>query len=356
MSEPFLLSRRQRAALLASIVLPGLAACGRESAPAAPLAQPVRLVAALSTPRDESVTATGLVRAAVEAPLAFKAGGIVAELQVSAGQHVKSGQTLARLVSSDLDAALAQARESLAKAGRDLERSETLRAKGMVSQQATQDVRAQRDVARATLTAAEFNRQQAVIVAPADGVILEKRVEARETVAAGQPVVLFGRLDRGWVVRAGVPARAAVNLAPGDMAQLSLDGHTRTLAGRIVRIAAASDARTGTVEVEVALPADAPRLVSGMVARLILTRAQARNEAVLTVPLTAVLEGNGGKAHLFVVESVGSESKARRIDVSTGHLLEGGRIEILDGLPASVRVVSEGAAWLSDGINVRILP
>lgn len=343
-------SFKQYGLLLGALLI---ASCGRETPPAAAVVQPVRVVSALGADASLRVLATGMVRAAVESPLAFKTGGILAEMRVNAGQAVSAGQTLALLATSDVDAALAQVRESLAKSERDLARAESLRAKGMISQQAEQDVRAQREVARASLAAAEFNRQQAVMVAPASGVILEKRAEAHETVAAGQPIVVLGRLDRGWVVRAGLSAADALKLAVGDPARVRLGAVDSSVDGKVTRIAATSDARTGTVEVEVLLAAHKLKLVSGMVAGLEFSKARAvAATPTLSLPLSAVLEGNAGRAKVFVLD--GDGTKVKRLEISTGRLFDGA-IEIVDGLPPQARIVSEGAAWLNDGDTVRVL-
>jgi len=69
--------------------------------------------------------------------------------------------------------------------------------------------------------------------------------------------------------------------------------------------------------------------------------------------LAAVLEGSSGKAIIFILDE--SKKKVKRIEVRTGRILETG-VEIIDGLPADAMIVSEGAAWLSDGDAVRVVP
>jgi membrane fusion protein, multidrug efflux system len=336
-----------------------ISACSREAAPTAQLDPPVRVIGAANATSTDLITATGLVRLSVEAPLSFKTPGIIAEMRVNAGQHVKAGQSLAALVMTDLDAQRTQAQEQVAKAERDLARTESLRAKGMISQQAEQDVRAQREIARAALAAANFNHQQAVLTAPSAGLILEKRADARETVAAGQPVVVFGRLDKGWVVRAGLAAKDSVKVNLGDTVKIRLDTAEATseaLEGKVARIAGASDPRTGSVEVEVSLPTSKARLVSGMVARLDFVQRMAKSstaKATTTLPLSAILEGNAGRGKVFILDAGGK--KVKQVAVRTGRLLDG-EIEILKGLPPDAKIVSEGAAWLSDGDAVRVLP
>ena len=352
-------SMTPRTAMVPLLLVLLLGACSRDATPTAQLDPPVRVISASNAVSADVFTATGLVRVSVEAPLSFKTPGIIAEMRVEAGQHVAAGQVLASLIMTDLDAQRTQAQEQVAKAERDLARTESLRAKGMISQQAEQDVRAQREISRATLAAASFNHQQAVLTAPSAGLILDKRADARETVAAGQPVVVFGRLDKGWVVRAGLPAKEAVRINPGDAVKVRLDtagAGAATLAGKVKRIAGASDPRTGSIEIEVALPATKERLVSGMVASLEFTNGSAKSPAAkaqMSLPLSAVLEGNDGRAKVFVLDD--SKKKVKQVSVRTGRLLKDG-IEILEGLPADALIVSEGAAWLSDGDTVRVLP
>ena len=117
-----------------------------------------------------------------------------------------------------------------------------------------------------------------------------------------------------------------------------------------------SDPRTGSIEVEVALPTTKERLVSGMVARLEFAKAATKGSAAaiqMSLPLAAVLEGNGGKAKVFILDA--TKKKVKSIEVRTGRILETG-VEVIDGLPADAVIVSEGAAWLSDGDAVRVVP
>jgi RND family efflux transporter MFP subunit len=264
---------------------------------------------------------------------------------------------LASLDLTEIEAQVNSARDALVRAERELERAATLFANGMVAQRVEQDARTQRDQAKAAQVALQFNRQYAVITAPAVGVILQKRAEARETVAVGQPVLLLGRLDGGWVVRAGLPAREALLLKSGDEVTVILDASSNLpVTGRVARVAAASDARTGTVEVEIALPQSKQPRVSGMVAHLSFaskTRDHSNEKTAIVLPLPAVLEGNEGQAKVFVLTA--DSKTVKRLNVRTGRLLNGA-IEVIDGLPAEASVVIEGAGWLSDGDAVRVLP
>ena len=84
------------ALVISALVFTG---CSRETASTVQLDPPVRVISASNAGTQNFVTATGLVRAAVETPLSFKTPGIIAEMRVDTGQHVGAGQILASLVS-----------------------------------------------------------------------------------------------------------------------------------------------------------------------------------------------------------------------------------------------------------------
>src|SRR4051794_7921838 len=62
----------------------------------------------------ETISATGPIAAAQTLPVTFKDSGKLADLKVTVGQAVKKGDTLAQLDPTDLQAALDQARATLA--------------------------------------------------------------------------------------------------------------------------------------------------------------------------------------------------------------------------------------------------
>jgi RND family efflux transporter MFP subunit len=211
-------------------------------------------------------------------------------------------------------------------------------------------------VARANLESARFNARFARIEAPADGVVFERMVEAGELVQAGQPVMVLGDTSSGWVVRVGLADRDVVRVEPGSTAQIGFDAYPgRVFEGRVSRIAAAADRMNGTFEVEVAL-AEAPgvRLVRGLVAKVTLPLAQLPEVAsgATVVPLSALVEADRGRATVYVLDA--THNVARRKDVTLGPVM-GERVVVTDGLVEGEPVITDGAAWLSDGRAVRVV-
>src|SRR5262249_52885492 len=147
---------------------------------------------------------TGVVAAKEEVRQSFKVGGLVAAIAVQEGDVVRKGQVLARLQLAEVDAAVASAQEAVRKAERDEARADQLLAQKAATRAQRDDAATALSVARAQLSAASFNRRHAVIVASADGRVHRRLAEVGELVAAGQPVLVVGSSQSGWVLRASV--------------------------------------------------------------------------------------------------------------------------------------------------------
>jgi RND family efflux transporter MFP subunit len=334
-----------------------LAACGDAPAPevaTASEAAPVRTAPAESVQVTEAVRAAGVLAPRDELRLSFKVGGVIETMAVEAGDRVKAGQTLAVLKRTEVDAAVAQATEGADKARRDLERARQLRADEVATQEQVEDLTTAYNVARSSLQAAQFNARFARIDAPADGIVLQRLARANELVQGGQPVLVLGATDSGWIVRVGLADRDAVRVNLGDAAAVSFDAFPgRQFAGRVARIGSSADPYTGTFEVEIDIAPDGARFARGIVAKVEIALQGAAEPAARTVmPVTAVVEANGATGTVYVLDA--GASVARRREVTLGPIV-GDRVTVLAGLAPGERVITDGAAWLTDGHPVRVV-
>lgn len=336
------------AAAACSVVLAG---CGDGTEQAeAKAAAPVRVATVEQASAAESLRAIGVLAPADEVRLAFKAGGVIQSIAVEQGMPVRKGQVLATLAQDEVAAAVSQARALAEQSSRDLDRGKALLADEVATREQVETLETAHEVAQAQLRTALFNARHARIEAPADGIVLRKLAEPDEQVAAGQPVIVVGNTSAGWIVRASLADRDVVRVETGDAAEVTLDAYPgRSFAARVVEIAAAADPQTGTYEMKVSVdPADA-RFVQGLVAKVTVADPEAGSVAV--VPVSSLLEADGGLATVFVVAK---GDVARKVSVRTGRLL-GEHIEVVAGLDLGDRVVTEGAAWLDDRQPVRVL-
>jgi RND family efflux transporter MFP subunit len=339
-------SRIVAAALFSTL----LVACGKQEAPTVERPTPVRVQHASTGPAVPPIDTSGIVTTKHEMRLSFKMGGVVRRIYVQEGDVVKQGQRLAEIELTEVGAQVEQARQLADKAQRDLKRGENLYADQVISLEQLQDLRTQAAMATAQFNSAQFNLGYSVITAPRDGKVLRKLAEERELVPAGSPVLVFGESGRGYVVRAALADREIVNVKLGDKGEIRMDAFPgQPMTGTVVEVASAADERTGMFPIEVQFDAPPPRLVSGLVTRLRL--APTTEAPPLTyVPMSALVEGDGDRASVFVVDGNKAERRSVRVAFITAD-----SIALESGLSTGEAVVTDGALFLENGESVEIV-
>lgn len=345
----------RRAVSLAIALL--LVACSKSPVPpkaSESAATPVRAAVVENIDVGGAVRSVGVLAPRDEFRLSFKVGGVIDSIAVDAGDPVRKGQVLAVIKRAEVDAALSQATEAAEKARRDLERGRRLRADEVATQEQVEDLTTAYNVARSNLDAARFNARFARIEAPGDGVVLQRLAKANELVQAGQPVLVVGATDAGWVVRTALADRDAVRVNVGDTARIAFDAFPeREFAGKVTRVGSSADPMTGTFEVEIELAPQGARFARGLVAKVTLDIKDAGGPQGRTVvPVTAIVEANGRLATVYVLDAEGSVAHLRQVTVGP---IVGDRVIVVAGLSAGDRVITDGSAWLADGKPVRVV-
>ena len=296
------------------------------------------------------VEASGTIRRKVEADLSFKVGGLVAEVGVRAGDVVRKGQRLAVLKTDEIDSKVGQAKARHDQAVRDLARMEALAASKAVSVEAKESAATAVEVAAAALKAAGFDQTHAVIEAPEDGRILQRFAEPDEMVSPGQTVLSFASESEGWLVTINLAERDAARVRPGDKAEVRLNAlGGDAMQGQVTQIAESTDAATRTVKTEIRVPRMPAGARSGFLASAHIQPAPVSPRPV--VPLSALVEGSGTSAHVFLLEKDGQH--ASRVAVEIAEIAP--EVAYLRGdLEKGRLLVVSGAEFLRDGAPVRV--
>ena len=163
----------------------------------------------------------------------------------------------------------------------------------------------------------------------------------------GFGVAALGHRNAGVVAAVTAQADRCLH-ALGDLAEADVAAQLRVRLGgdeREVMLGV-----TGEDAVEIALPT-AASLATGLVGRAEI-RANTGERTAL-VPIEAIVEADGERATVFVVDS--SPPRARRVAVNVT-ALRGDQVGVRGPLGSAHRVVSEGSAYLDDGMAVRVVP
>jgi RND family efflux transporter MFP subunit len=312
-----------------------------------PAAEPPKTIAGslvevkrIKRPRTES--AVGTIRAIHEVVVASKILARVKEMKVRAGQAVTEGEELVVLDDADLKARLEQAQAAeagatakLNQARNDVERARRLRAVNSISQQEfeqanTAYLAAKAEQERAARAAAEAQifLGYASIRAPITGIVVDKRVNAGDTVTPGQPLLTMYNREQMQLV-ATVRESLAMRLKPGQEVAARLDALGLDCHATISEIVPEAQAESRSFQVKVTGPCP-PNVYSGMFGRIFIPL---DDEEVLVVPPAAVSRV-GQLEEVTVLE----DGVPRRHVVQLGRSLPEGR-EVLSGLRAGEKVL-----------------
>jgi RND family efflux transporter MFP subunit len=356
-----------------AIVLGGLLIAMSGAAALAAVSLRTQGASAVSDPRQEVpiirlVTATqvagperrftGVIAARVQSNLGFRLAGKIVERFVNVGQQVKAGQPLMRIDETDLRLALtakrnavAAARASVVQLGADERRYASLLNKGWVSRQRYEQAKGASDTAEAQLAAsqaearvAENEATYSVLVADADGTVVETLGEPGQVVSAGQTVV---RLAQAGPREAVVALPETVRPAIGSLAEASLYGSNGPrYTAHLRQLSDSADAQTRTYEARYVLAGEAAAAPLG--ATITIRIASPASQPEVQVPLGAVLD-DGRKTGVWTLDSADSTVRFRPVKL----VRVSGETAVISGLDSGDPVVSLGAHLLQEGARVR---
>jgi RND family efflux transporter MFP subunit len=323
-----------------------LAGCGGEEGPA-----PVRPPAATGerfTVRLSPVADVKMVAATVEtrdqAEARARIGGTLAVLTVRAGDTVRKGQVIGRVVDPRLgfatDGASAQVSAATAEAARaesELARTQYLYDNGVYAKARLEQVQAAARAAQGALSAARAQRSasaelsgQGAIVAPSDGRVLKADVPAGSVVGQGQSVATLTagppvlRLEIPEADGRALQAGAEVSVAAGDLP--GVDKAT---------VAQVYPAVTGG---RLTVDATAPGLRADRVGQRVRIGLPLGQRKALVVPARFVAHRYG----LDYVRVVDRNGSASEVPVQLSPLPDPAQVEVLSGLADGDVIVAPG--------------
>ena len=329
------------------VALPFLPGCRKPAEPAR--TEPPSVTVRAQTVERKSRAATedvvGTVRPKLSAVIEAKVSGRIEQMLVVPGQLVKAGEPLVRLDAHEIQSRLDQAVAVRQQAGNDLKRATDLVRQNILSQSEFDAAQSKFSIAAAAEAEAKTMIDYTVILAPFDGVITRKLADVGDLAAPGKPLL---QMENPGTLRleADVPEALIGNVKIGDPLAVSVATITNDVAGAVAEMSPAADSNSRTYLVKLDLPAD-PGLRSGQFGRV---RVPVGEASAIRVPASAVIQ-RGQMELVYVV----ANGRAQLRLVKTGNLI-GGEVEVVSGLNSDEPVVTEGAAALTDGQTVVVIP
>ncbi len=358
---PNALFRSAAGVCIGILTLALLAGCQKQEAAAA--RQPVLVTVAKVEISEYAprTSLTGVIAARTLNNLAFRVGGRVAERLVEVGQHVETGEVLARIdpqeqesdlrsAQADLDAAQAQ----LTQASAAFDRQKTLLAQGFTTRrdydQADQGLKVAQggvQAAQSALANARENLGFTQLRAAAPGVITARAVEAGQVVQAAQTVFTVAEDgDRDAVFN--VQETLVVRTPPDPPVTIALVSDPAVkAAGKVREVSPAVDPASGSIRVKVAIPGTPAEMPLGAA---VIGTVGARPAQAVILPWQA-LTSSEGKPAVWVVDPASRAVSVQPVGVLA---YESGNIVIDEGLEPGQSVVTAGGQLLIPGETVEI--
>jgi HlyD family secretion protein len=329
------------------------------------------------------VASTGSIAPLITVEVGSQLSGQILELMADFNDEVEAGQIIARLdpqtfetrvreAQATLEVAEAQvavsqanlsrSQSELREADRAYERARELldrgtfsrvqfdaaetardsaRAAVQVSQANLRNSRATLDQRQASLESAQVDLERATIRSPIDGVVIDRRVDVGQTVAASlnAPVLFMIARDLSRIqIEARVDESDIGQIAVGQPVTFEVDAfRERSFSGAVRQVRLAAITEQNVVTYTVVIEADNPgqRLLPGMTANVNIITGDV--QGALTVPATALRFQPRGAAESLVVQGSAPSAQGGRGGAMAARLLD--PLE----LPADRRAAAERA-------------
>lgn len=320
----------------------------------------------------QSLSYSGDIRAEQEVKVFSKIPDRIERFFVDAGDEVKRGAAIAKVVATTIEQGVRQAEAGLAAARAqeanlriEFERAQRLTDENAMSPQQFdaiktqyEAVKAQVEQAEAAVKSAHTQLAEATITAPISGVIGMRYFEAGDMASPAMPLVTIVQMDRVKITFNAAEEDLG-KLALGQTAKVTVKSYAdRSFEGKVIKISPVLDPLTRMAEVEVLIDNPQRLLKPGMYAQVEVVTGILKN--VLVVPRYAIIENTTLERiqgqdqvvknyYVFVVDS--NKARQKKLDVRYANHKS---LAVNSGIEIGNKLVIAGQNNLRDGVAVAI--
>jgi membrane fusion protein (multidrug efflux system) len=325
----------------------------------APMMMPPTTVSSAPVKEEDwspMLSSVGSISAVQGAVVSTELGGTVAEIKFPNGSVAKQGDVLVKLDASSEEAQLRTAEADLELARADLQRSQDLAARKVISKAELDSAESKFKQKQGTVDNMRAMIVKKEVRAPFAGQLGIRQVNVGQMINAGQQVVSLQALDSVYVDFA-LPQQHLANLSQGLEVHVQTDALPgREFVGKLTALNSSVDPVTRNVGLQATLENRDHALRPGMFAKIDVVLPE--KEKTLVVPGSAVSYAPYGDS-VFVIEKkkdpkTGKESQMIRQQFVRVGEARGDFISITQGLEPGQTIVSTGVFKLRNGMPVVI--
>jgi multidrug efflux system membrane fusion protein len=293
------------------------------------------------TPHTRKLTLSGRTEADRKVMVFARTGGVLTELRVRRGDHVKQGDVIAVLADESREAQVVQAEALVAQRNSELEAKRRLIELGNMPKLELGNLESQFKTAQALHAAAKAERDRGLVTAPFSGVVIDVPAEVGGAAFsfAGKEIARIVALDPMLAV-VEVSERKLAGLNVGDQAEARLVTG-QTAAGRVRFVSKSASPTTRTYRVEVELENADGAIPDGITAEVSIPL---KPEPATRVPRSALTFSSGGD---LGVRTVAADGKVAFVPV--GIVEDEQTFMWVGGIPDLARVIVQGQDFVREG-------
>ncbi|MDJ0941945.1 MAG: efflux RND transporter periplasmic adaptor subunit [Kiloniellales bacterium] len=347
----------------------GLVACEKEAPETIEQVRAIKTTTVSQRASGQLRKFPGVIEAVDTSALSFEVAGNVRELKVDVGDRFKSGEVLSALDRQTFElsvesakAALGRARADEAEKRTEFERQDALYKKQWVARSAQEQALAAYESAQnqvryrvSELNLARRDLEKTELLAPLDGVVARRYVDAFAEVSRGQ-TIFDVYVEGAMEAKISVPEGTVRDIYLGLPAEVRfLTGPIGTVKGRVSEIG--TQAEAGNVfPVKVAILEQQEGALPGMTTEVSLILGGEDEAESYLVPISALAPGvdpqNPREGYIFVFDP--ETSAVKRTPVKADGVRDN-LVVITEGVTAGDVVAIAGVSFLKDGQEVKLL-
>ena len=330
------------------VVLLALSSCGKEKKEEKRETPPqkVSVYQVGSAAQQQQMRYSGTIEPDNTAQIGFAVGGVVNNVSVQEGQHVRQGQLLASIDATEYTNSLAIANAGLEQAEDLYKRLHELYEKGSLPAKDFIDIKAKVAQARANKNISAKRIADSRLYAPMSGIITRRSVERGSMAAPGVPAFTIIKTDQVYAMFS-VPESEVGSLKSGMSGKVFIPTLRDTVSGKISIINPAADAVSRTYSVKLRLANPEQKLLPGMLTETIISTG--KTVEALVVPAKAVIRDADNISFVYTVNEAKKAVKKR---VTTGSLTGNSEVVIKDGIKPGDTIITSGQSSVKDGSPV----
>jgi multidrug efflux system membrane fusion protein len=312
----------------------------------------VSVIEAQVVPHSRRLVLSGRTEADKKVNVSARANGIVTEIRVRRGDHVKKGDVIAILSDEARDAQVERAKALVEQKRRERQVREQLIEKGALPRLNILDLEAQEKAAVATLAQAEAERNRGVILAPWSGIVNAVPAELGQSMAGAVPANTGSEIAQilsldPIIAVVEVSERKLAGIKLGSPAEIRLTtGETAQGKVRFISKSASATTRTYRVDVEAANPEN--KMPDGITVEVAIAL---EPSPAVQVPRSALTFASGGELGVRVVR----ENNAVEFVAVT--IVEDEQEHMwVSGIKDRARVIVQGQDFVREGQVIEAVP